>query len=151
MLPSVNSACRSTTRPRPWIGRVAAALVASFMASWSGTAQAGGTSCAKSDRLEAQAPSAFFGYACPDLDCSGHKAGFGWAAQRGIHAARACDQVPEGALLDGCRAYVREVVTVEQAGFEWARDNEIADPCRCRGAGPRFEAGCAAYATGYAR
>jgi len=130
---------------------VITALVAVAAMPSPGTALAGGTSCAQTARLEAYAPSAFFGYACPDVDCSGHKAGFAWADQRGIHVARACDDVPEGVLIEGCRAYAEEVVTVEQAGFEWARDNEIADPCRCRGAGPRFEAGCAAYASGFAR
>jgi hypothetical protein len=100
---------------------------------------------------ESYAPSAFFGYACVDVDCSRHKAGFAWADRHGVVAARACDGAAEPALIEGCRAYALEVVTVELAGFEWARDNEIADPCRCGGAGPRFEAGCAAYVSGGTR
>jgi hypothetical protein len=132
--------------------RVTAALVAIVAALSPDTTLAAGTACAKSARLEVHAPpSTFFGYACPDVDCSGHKAGFAWADHRGLRTARDCDGVAEGVLVEGCRAYTEEVVTVEQAGFEWARDNEVTNPCRCRGAGPRFEAGCAAYASGYGR
>jgi hypothetical protein len=43
------------------------------------------------------------------------------------------------------------VVTAEQSGFEWARENEIVDECYCRGAGPGFEAGCEAYVAGFGR
>jgi hypothetical protein len=109
------------------------------------------SACAASSGRESYAPSAFFGYTCPDVDCSGHKAGLAWAEQHGIRAARACNVAVEDVQIEGCRAYAEEIVTVELAGFEWARDNEIADPCRCRGAGPRFEAGCAAYVSGFAR
>jgi hypothetical protein len=151
MLSIANPACRGRPCPRPPVSCVITAMVAVAAMSSPGTALAGGAACRESAGVEAYAPSAFFGYACPDVDCSGHKAGFAWAAQRGIHAVRACDEVTEGVLIEGCRAYAEEVVTVEQAGFEWARDNEIADPCRCRGAGPHFEAGCAAYASGFAR
>jgi hypothetical protein len=151
MLSLANQACRGSPCPRPTVTCLIAAMVAVAAISSPGTALAGGASCHDSAGVEAYAPSAFFGYACLDVDCSGHKAGFAWADQRGIHAVHACDEVTEGVLLEGCRAYAEEVVTVEQAGFEWARDNEIADPCRCRGAGPRFEAGCAAYASGFAR
>jgi hypothetical protein len=151
MLSSANRACRGRACPRPRILRLIAALVAVAAPMSPGTALAGGISCAGSTGLEPHAPSAFFGYACADVDCSGHKAGFAWAEQRGIRTARACDDATDGVLVEGCRAYAWEVVTVEQAGFEWARDNEIADPCRCRGAGPRFEAGCAAYVSGFAR
>jgi hypothetical protein len=112
-------------------------------------ALAAGSACASG--RESYAPSAFFGYACVDVDCSGHKAGFAWADRHGVHAAQDCDGAAELTRIEGCRAYAEEVVTVELAGFEWARDNEIADPCRCRGAGPRFEAGCAAYVSGVAR
>jgi hypothetical protein len=108
------------------------------------------SACAGAGR-ESYAPSAFFGYTCLDVDCSGHKDGFAWAERHGVRAVLACDGAAEPILIEGCRAYALEVVTVELAGFEWARDNEIADPCRCRGAGPRFEAGCAAYVSGFAR
>lgn len=151
MLPSANRACRGRRCLKPLILRVFAALLGIVAAVSPVTVLAGSTYCAESARLGSQAAGTFFGYTCRDVDCSGHKAGFAWADQRGIHAARACDDVPEGVLIEGCRAYTEEVVTVEQAGFEWARDNEVADPCRCRGAGPRFEAGCAAYASSYAR
>ena len=39
----------------------------------------------------------------------------------------------------------------EQAGFEWARENELDDDCRCDGAGPRFAAGCEAFVRGFGR
>jgi hypothetical protein len=151
MLSNANQACRGWAGPKPLILRVIAALLGIVAAASPVTVLAGSTSCAESAQLGSQAAGTFFGYACRDVGCSGHKAGFAWADQRGIHAARACDDVPEGVLIEGCRAYTEEVVTVEQAGFEWARDNEVADPCRCRGAGPRFEAGCAAYASSFAR
>jgi hypothetical protein len=112
-------------------------------------AVAGDSTCAAG--RESYAPSAFFGFACVDVDCRGHKAGFAWADRHGDDAVRGCDGIAEPTLIEGCRAYALEVVTVELAGFEWARDNEIADPCRCRGAGPRFEAGCTAYVSGFAR
>jgi hypothetical protein len=150
MLSIANHACRGRPCPPPPVACVIAVMVAAAAMPLPGTALAERASCHDSAGVEAYAPSAFFGYACLDVDCSGHKAGFAWADQRGIHAVRACDEITEGVLVEGCRAYAEEVVTVEQAGFEWARDNEIADPCRCRGAGPRFEAGCAAYASGFA-
>jgi hypothetical protein len=53
--------------------------------------------------------------------------------------------------VEGCRAFAEEAVTPEQAGFEWARDNELDDTCQCPGAGPGFEAGCVAYVTGFAQ
>ncbi len=53
--------------------------------------------------------------------------------------------------MEGCRAFAEEAVTPEQAGFEWARENELDDTCHCPGAGPGFEAGCAAYVTGFAQ
>lgn len=86
---------------------------------------------------------AFFGYACP-ADCSEHKAGFAWAERRGLANAEACDLRPP-ARAQGCRIYTEFTVTAEQAGFEWARENEVTDPCDCGGAGEAFRAGCEAY------
>jgi hypothetical protein len=90
-------------------------------------------------------PATFLGYACRETDCDGHKAGFAWADAQGITDARACDEAEEPAFAEGCRAFVEDAVTAEQSGFQWARENEVGDPCRCDGAGPRFEAGCEAY------
>lgn len=96
-------------------------------------------------------PRGFFGYACRDDRCNSHKAGFDWAERNGIADARACTSRNDPGFVEGCRAFAEEAVTPEQAGFEWARENELDDTCHCLGAGPGFEAGCAAYVTGFAQ
>lgn len=90
-------------------------------------------------------PATFLGYACREADCAGHKAGFAWADAQGIVDPRDCDEAEDPGFTEGCRAFVEDAVTAEQSGFQWARENEVGDPCRCAGAGPRFEAGCEAY------
>jgi hypothetical protein len=97
------------------------------------------------------APRGFLGYACRDDRCNSHKAGFDWAERNGIADARACTSRNDPGFVEGCRAFAEEAVTPEQAGFEWARENELTDTCHCPGAGPGFEAGCAAYVTGFAQ
>jgi hypothetical protein len=99
----------------------------------------------------AYAPRGFLGYACFDDRCSSHKAGFDWAERNGIADALACTSRNDPGFVEGCRAFAAEAVTPEQAGFEWARENELGDTCLCAGAGPGFEAGCAAYVTGFAQ
>jgi len=94
---------------------------------------------------------AFFGYACRDDECASHKAGFAWADRGGITDPEACREAEDDAFNEGCRAFADDAVTAEQAGFEWARENEVVDACLCGGAGPRFEAGCEAYVTGFAQ
>lgn len=93
----------------------------------------------------AYAEPVFLGYACRDRECNGHKSGFAWAERNGITDARECEASPNPAFVEGCRAFAEEAVTPEQAGFEWARENELEETCRCGGAGPAFAAGCAAY------
>lgn len=107
--------------------------------------------CPASSDREPYAPRGFLGYACRDDRCSSHKAGFDWAERNGIADARACASRNDPAFAEGCRAFADEAVTAEQAGFEWARENELGDRCHCAGAGPGFEAGCAAYVTGFAQ
>jgi hypothetical protein len=107
--------------------------------------------CQAASGREPYAPRAFLGYACRDDRCSSHKAGFDWAERNGIADARACTSRNDPAFAEGCRAFADEAVTAEQAGFEWARENELEDHCHCAGAGPGFEAGCAAYVTGFAQ
>ena len=107
--------------------------------------------CQAASGREPYAPRAFLGYACRDDRCSSHKAGFDWAERNGIADARACTSRNDTAFAEGCRAFADEAVTAEQAGFEWARENELEDHCHCAGAGPGFEAGCAAYVTGFAQ
>jgi hypothetical protein len=107
--------------------------------------------CTAASGREPYAPRGFLGYACRDDRCSSHKAGFDWAERNGIADARACTTRNDPAFVEGCRAYADEAVTPEQAGFEWARENELDDRCHCAGAGPGFEAGCAAYVTGFAQ
>jgi hypothetical protein len=93
----------------------------------------------------------FLGYACRDDRCNAHKAGFDWAERNAVVDARACTARNDPGFAEGCRAFVEEAVTSEQAGFQWARDNEFDDTCQCAGAGPGFEAGCEAYVTGFAQ
>jgi hypothetical protein len=97
------------------------------------------------------APRGFLGYACRDDRCNSHKAGFDWAERNGIADARTCTSRNDPGFAEGCRAFAEEAVTAEQAGFEWARENELDDTCLCAGAGLGFEAGCAAYVTGFAQ
>jgi hypothetical protein len=85
-------------------------------------------------------PRTFLGYACAD-DCERHKAGFGWAEVRAIVAAGDCDWLP-GAAAEGCRVHAELSVGAEEAGYRWATENELTDPCLCAGAGERFESGC---------
>ena len=90
-------------------------------------------------------PATFLGYSCREADCAAHKAGFAWADARGINDPLACNDAEDPAFAEGCRAFVEDAVTAEQSGFQWARENEVGERCRCSGAGPRFEAGCEAY------
>jgi len=107
--------------------------------------------CRPGTSRQVYAPRSFLGYACRDDRCNSHKAGFDWAERNGIADARACTSRNDPAFAEGCRAFAEEAVTPEQAGFEWARENELEDRCHCAGAGAGFEAGCAAYVTGFAR
>jgi hypothetical protein len=103
--------------------------------------------CAVVADRAAGAPAArsFLGHPCRDDRCGSHKAGFDWAERQGVTDPRACLARNDPAFAEGCRAFVQEAVTAEQAGFHWARENELADASHCAGAGPRFEAGCQAY------
>jgi len=85
-------------------------------------------------------PRTFLGYACAD-DCERHKAGFGRAEALAIVAAADCDGL-QGAEAEGCRVHAERSVSPEEAGYRWATENELTDPCLCAGAGERFEAGC---------
>jgi hypothetical protein len=107
--------------------------------------------CSATASRQVYAPRAFLGYACHDDRCSSHKTGFDWAERNGIADARTCTSRNDPGFVEGCRAFAEEAVTPEQAGFEWARENELDDRCHCAGAGPSFEAGCAAYVTGFAQ
>jgi len=102
------------------------------------TARATGCPDAALERYE---PRSFLGYACED-DCQGQKAGFAWAGRHQVTDPAACRQL-EAAAADGCRAYVEESLTPEQAGYRWALENEVAELCMCDGAGEGFRAGCA--------
>jgi hypothetical protein len=103
--------------------------------------------CVAATDRTAGAPAArsFMGYPCRDDRCGSHKAGFDWAERQAITDPRACLARNDPAFAEGCRAFVQETITAEQAGFHWARENELADASHCAGAGPRFEAGCQAY------
>lgn len=45
----------------------------------------------------------FHGYACTE-DCSGHKAGYDWAARKGIDDPDDCGGYSQS-FIEGCRAY----------------------------------------------
>ncbi len=107
--------------------------------------------CPPETSRRAYAQGSFLGYACRDAECAAHKAGFAWADRQGLSDAAACVDAEEAAFVEGCRAFAELAVTAEQSGFEWARENEVADDCLCGGAGPRFAAGCEAYVGGFAR
>jgi hypothetical protein len=104
--------------------------------------------CANESARKSYVPRGFLGL---DDRCNSHKAGFDWAERNGIADARACTSRNDPGFVEGCRAFAEEAVTPEQAGFEWARDNELDDTCQCPGAGPGFEAGCAAYVKAFAQ
>ena len=108
------------------------------------------TPCRADSPASAPASRGFLGYSCRDARCSSHKAGFDWAERNGIEDGRACLARNDVAFTEGCRVFADAAVTAEQAGFQWARANDLADHCLCTGAGPGFEAGCAAYIRGLA-
>ena len=128
-------------------GLHAAPCVAGAMTSSARTAAV----CANESARRSHAPRGFLGYTCRDDRCNSHKAGFDWAERNDIVDARSCTSRNDPGFVEGCRAFAEEAVTPEQAGFEWARENELDDTCQCPGAGPGFEAGCAAYVTGFAQ
>jgi hypothetical protein len=131
--------------------RRAVVVLAAIMWSGSGApVQAKSGSCLLTSR-QPYAPHAFLGFACRDGECAAHKSGFAWADRFGITAAKDCLETDDAGFAEGCRAFVEDVVTAEQSGFAWARENELVDDCLCRGAGPRFEAGCEAYVAGFGR
>jgi hypothetical protein len=92
------------------------------------------------ERYEART---FLGYAC-DGDCEEHKSGYAWAGRHGITHAGACN-LPRARMREGCRAFAEGRLSPLQAGFEWALENEVVDPCECQGAGPAFETGCRGF------
>jgi hypothetical protein len=127
---------------RPWICGICLAV------AWTASADVTGTACeARAD--VPYAPRAFLGYLCREPGCDAHKAGFAWADRHGYADSRACLEAEDAGFVEGCRAFAEEAVTAEQAGFEWARENEVSETCLCAGAGPRFEAGCEAYVAGF--
>ena len=105
--------------------------------------------CVAATQRQPYAPRSFLGYACEEPDCAAHKAGFAWADRMGVTDPRDCAVASLAGFEQGCRAFAEETVTAEQSGFECARENEVVDVCLCRGAGPRFEAGCDAHVTGF--
>ena len=126
-----------------------ALLLATLGASLPGCSTAAAAAgCAPMARQPA-APFAFMGFACVDPGCAEHKAGFAWAERAGLGSAAGCARGGTPRWQEGCRAFVRDAVTPEQSGFQWARANEIGDPCLCQGAGPRFQEGCEAYVVGF--
>jgi len=57
------------------------------------------------DELEGEAGS-YAGYGCT-VDCSGHEAGYDWAAENGITDPNSCGG-NSWSFIEGCRAYAEE-------------------------------------------
>lgn len=57
------------------------------------------------DELEGE-PGTYAGYGCT-VDCSGHEAGYEWAAQNGITDPDSCGG-NSWSFIEGCRAYAEE-------------------------------------------
>lgn len=57
------------------------------------------------DELEGEAGS-YAGYGCT-VDCSGHEAGYNWAAENGITDPDSCGG-NSWSFIEGCRAYAEE-------------------------------------------
>lgn len=53
-----------------------------------------------------QKKSTFKGYSCTG-DCSGHKAGYDWAAKKGIHNSGDCGGKSRS-FIEGCKAYAAD-------------------------------------------
>jgi hypothetical protein len=145
-MPSARSRTHTVRVPRvlPWLGLLASALVA-LPAEARADPPGVDDECGGSVARVAYDPATFLGYTCRDRDCAAHKAGFAWADARGVTDPLACNEAEDPAFGEGCRAFVEDAVTAEQSGFQWARENEVGQRCRCSGAGPRFAAGCEAY------
>lgn len=54
----------------------------------------------------------FHGYPCTE-DCTGHKAGYEWAEDRGISDPADCGGNSKS-FIEGCRAYAEELMDEEQ-------------------------------------
>ncbi|MGX5805345.1 hypothetical protein ACWGS9_29525 [Bradyrhizobium sp. Arg314] len=67
---------------------------------------AGALALAVSVTAPASAQETFHGYDCTD-DCSGHEAGYDWAARNDITDERDCDN-DSRSFNEGCQAYVEE-------------------------------------------
>lgn len=55
------------------------------------------------DAMEAR-PGSFAGHECTD-DCSGHRAGYEWAAENGVDVETDCEGSSDS-FIEGCQAYV---------------------------------------------
>lgn len=56
--------------------------------------------------LAQKVPDTYKGYVCTK-DCSGHKAGYAWAAKKGITDINACGGT-SSSFVEGCRSWVLE-------------------------------------------
>jgi hypothetical protein len=101
------------------------------------TARAADCSQPPTERYE---PRSFLGYACED-DCRRHKKGFAWAERHEVTDSTACARL-QPAQAEGCLAFAEQSLSPGQAGYRWALENEVADPCLCEDAGERFRDGC---------
>lgn len=75
----------------------------------------------------ASAQETFHGYDCTD-DCSGHEAGYDWAARNDITDERECDG-DSRSFNEGCQAYVEEQAddASRNSSSDDENDNENSD------------------------
>jgi len=69
----------------------------------------------------------FSGYDCTD-DCSGHKAGFRWAEEKGIVDEGDCDAAGDhssaSSFAEGCKAYINDSSETEDNDHDSSDDNQ---------------------------
>lgn len=61
-------------------------------------------------------PYTFYGYDCTD-DCSGHEAGYEWAAEQGIVDIEDCSGNSDS-FIEGCQAYAEEAQEEYEEAYE---------------------------------
>jgi len=66
----------------------------------------------------------FNGYPCT-VDCSGHKAGYEWAEEKGIEVEDDCSG-NSNSFIEGCQSYVEEQEGNSQ-NYNWVNDEETDD------------------------
>ncbi len=72
--------------------------------------------------LSPAAAQTFGGYPCT-VDCSGHSAGYDWAADKGIEDADDCGG-NSNSFIEGCRAWAEEKEAEEESNYDYGADED---------------------------